>query len=195
MAAADPIPLTAAIIHAPNESVDDMLSSFVQQLAGKGVRVEGLLQKLHRTAPGGACAVDLVDITTGKTYPIFQDLGSGSTACRLDPAGVVASSIVLRRAIEARADLIVVNRFGSMEREGRGLAQEMLAAMAEQLPVLTVVAERYAADWESFTGGLASRLPASPEALRAWFDGIAASGPDVRRSGAAGCDAFPLGRQ
>jgi len=46
---------------------------------------------------------------------------------------------VLRRALEARADLIVVNRFGSMEREGRGLAQEMLAAMAERIPVLTVV--------------------------------------------------------
>ena len=173
--AADPTLLTAAIVHAPNESVDDVLSSFVQELADDGVRVQGLLQKLRCGAPGGSCSVDLVDITTRETYPIFQELGKGSTACRLDPAGVVASSIVLRRALEARADLIVVNRFGSMEREGRGLAQEMLAAMAERIPVLTVVHERYAADWESFTGGLAARLPASRDALRAWFDAVAAT--------------------
>lgn len=178
--AADPIPLTAAIIHAPNESVDDVLSFFAEELADQGVQVEGLLQKRHRSAPEGACAVDLVDIKTRETYPIFQDLGKGSTACRLDPAGVIASSIVLRRAIESRADLIIVNRFGRLEREGRGLAQEMLVAMAEQIPMLTVVAERYAADWEFFTGGLALRLPAAREALRAWFDGIAASRPDVR---------------
>ena len=179
--AADTTPLTAAIIHAPNESVDDIVSSFVRELMDEGVRVEGLLQKVNRAAPGGACTVDLVDIATGETYPIFQDLGEGSTACRLDPAGVVASSVVLRRAIAARADLIVVNRFGSMECQGRGLAQEMLVAMSELLPVLTVVHERYAASWEAFAGGFASRLPATRVALRAWFDGIVASRARVRQ--------------
>ena len=90
--AADPTLLTAAIVHAPNESVDDVLSSFVQELADDGVRVQGLLQKLRCGAPGGSCSVDL-DITIRETYPIFQELGKGSTACRLDPAGVVATNL------------------------------------------------------------------------------------------------------
>ncbi len=177
----EPAPRIAAIIHAPDEPADDVLSCFVAEVAANGVRVQSLVQKRKSNGPGCSCSIDLVDITTQEIYSISQDLGKGSISCRLDPAGVAASSIVLRRAVDDRTELIVANRFGSLEREGRGLAQEMLAAMVEYIPLLTVVAECYAADWESFTGGLAVRLSSIKQALHAWFDSSTAASPEAQR--------------
>lgn len=95
----------------------------------------------------------LVDTLRGDTYPVSQALGQGSSGCRADPQGFARASGVLRQALADAPDLVVCNRFGKLEAAGEGFADELLAVMAEGLPLLTAVAPAYVADWQRFSGG------------------------------------------
>jgi hypothetical protein len=48
---------------------------------------------------------------------MFQDLGHGSTACRIDPAGVLLASEAVRRDIDTGCNLVLLNRFAKLEAE------------------------------------------------------------------------------
>lgn len=159
----------AAIVHAYHASVDGLLADFAFGLKKRGWRVRGVVQQSH--GEGKAHTV-LVDLDDGFAFPLFQKLGAGSASCSVDPGGVAAASIVLRRALHEGADLAIVNRFGALEANGGGFAAEMLALMSEGRPLLTVVADAYLRDWRWFTGGCGSELPASLPALEDWFAGI-----------------------
>jgi hypothetical protein len=117
----------------------------------------------------------LVDIDTGAEYLVSQPLGRDSNACRADTQGFARASVVLRDALAAAPDLVVSNRFGGLEAEGGGFASELLALMAQGVPVLTVVAARHVAAWQHFTGG-AALLPAEPGAVQAWLERFVAAG-------------------
>ncbi|THF62583.1 DUF2478 domain-containing protein [Pseudothauera rhizosphaerae] len=163
----------AAIVHAHHASVDGLLADFAFGLRKRGWRVCGIVQQ-HR----GEAKEDtvLVDLDHGLSFPLFQKLGAGSTSCSVDPGGVAAASIALRRALDEGADLAIANRFGALEAAGGGFAAEMLALMSEGRPLLTVVADDWLRDWRWFTGGCGSELPASPPALEEWFAGVVGAG-------------------
>ena len=111
----------------------------------------------------------LRDLDDSQRFTISQNLGAGSVSCCVDPRGVVAAGIVLRRALAERADLVVVNRFGELEAAGGGFSAEMLALMAEGIPLLTIVADKHLEAWRHFCGGAALLIPPRLEALEAWF--------------------------
>lgn len=162
----------AALRHDGSTDIDALLSQLVARLRAEGRRVRGLLM----TWPDGAVACGamvLVDIDTGDEYLVSQDLGPLAQGCRADPQGFARASAVLRRALaEVPApELVVVNRFGKLEAEGGGLADELLALVAAGIPVLTAVSDQNAPAWERFSGGL-PRLGADDAALADWLAGL-----------------------
>ena len=157
----------AAVTHGPGSHlIDDLLDRFAHELIGRGFRVGGLIQRNCNPLPACAEQMDLVDLLTGEQFVISQDLGPHSNACRVNPAGVVAAAPAISRAITAGVDLLVVNKFGGLEAENAGLSAEMLAAMAEGVPLLTSVGGRYLNEWQKFTGGQTSLL--SPRMTDLW---------------------------
>lgn len=158
-----------AILHADDESVDALLVEFARDLRKRGWQVRGIVQ--IDTPCDEACAsqMALVDLDDGNRFVISQNLGSGSVSCNIDPAGVAAAGVALRRALAEGADLVIANRFGGLEARGGGLTAEMLGLMANGLPLLTVVANRFLGDWRRFTGNAATELPPQREALEAWW--------------------------
>lgn len=156
--------LPIAAIHAASGG-GEVLAVFIAELVGQGVKVRGLVQ---RHAPD----MELVDVVSGQSFAITQDLGSQSESCRIDPAGFAEASVVLRRALAEGAELVVVNRFGKLEAAGGGLAAEMLALMAEQVPVLTCVGPDQRQAWADFTGGAGAALAPDLDALRRWWHGV-----------------------
>lgn len=163
-------PFVAAIVHAEHGAADGLLADFAFGLRASGWRVHGLIQQ-NNDSPGRESAM-LVDLDGGECFPLFQNLGAGSTSCGLDEISVAAASAVLRRALSEKSDLVIVNRFGELEANGGGFAAEMLALMAEGVPLITVVGERYLNDWRHFTGGAAKELWPQREALEAWFSDL-----------------------
>jgi len=161
----------AAIVHDGKHMADSTLLDFVADLRAQGWVLRGLVSGVTVCQTPGAnpCTLRVVrDLHTGKVYPISQNLGKGSVACCLDVGALLDAASVLHRARESAPDLVVINRFGILEADGDGFAQEMLALMTDGIPVLTVVSRSYLEVWRTFTGGLAQELAPERAALTAW---------------------------
>ena len=167
--------LPAAAIHDDGSvDADALLASvaFAQRRAGR--RVAGVVMRYRGARGDCACDMILVDVATGDEFLASQSLGSGSTSCRVDPQAFAEASRVLRAVGDPAPDLVVCNRFGNLERQGQGFASEMLALMARDVPLLTVVSTRHLDAWAEFTGG-AAVLPADADAVSRWLEGSLAA--------------------
>lgn len=166
-ASAEPA-LLAALIDQGDGRANTLLQALAADLHTEGWQVHGLLRSDPDVAGGCARRMVLADVRNGEAFVISQDLGAESTACCLDESGIAAASVALRRAQASAVDLVVVNRFGKLEAVGQGFAAEMLALMADGVPMIVVVGSDHVDAWQHFTGGMAATLPLQPQALRAW---------------------------
>lgn len=165
----------AAVRFVPEDSIDALLGSVAEALVARGLRVSGALQVLSDPAAEGCqCDIDLRSIADGRLFRISQSLGRGSEGCRLDPAGLGACAAALEREVAAGCDLLILNRFGKGEAEGRGFRDLIGQAMLAEIPVLTAVRDSYAADWAAFGRETACNLPPDPAAILAWFENLRA---------------------
>lgn len=162
--------MIAAIVHEHGDDVDRVLAAFAARQLGLGCRVRGLVNLPHESTPTGK-RMALRDVTDPSSYyPISQALGAAACGCNLDPGGIADASAVLRRALHEQPDLVVANRFGTLEAQGQGMADELLALMSAGIPLLTAVKLPYRDAWREFTGGLAAELPVDEAAVQAWWD-------------------------
>lgn len=169
-----PLPLPplrpGAVIHGPgSEEIDALIDRFAAELRRRGFRVGGVVQRNYGPVDDCADRMELVDVATGQSFGISQNLGRESQSCRVDPMGVADASQSVRRAVQERVDLLVVNKFAGLESHGEGLAQEMLDGMAEGVPVLTSIGSRYLNEWQQFTGGFCDLLSPTEQALWDWW--------------------------
>jgi len=171
-------PSVAAIHHDGSSDIDELLAAFAERQRRAGRHVLGLLMSYREPGAGCQCQMFLRDIDTAEEYLVSQPLGRESMSCSADPQGFARASRVLRAALARRPDLVISNRFGSLEAENGGFAAELLALLAQGTPVLTVVATRHLDAWRRFVGE-APLLPAQPDAWRAWFDAVMARRGEV----------------
>lgn len=156
---------TAAVVLPGKETGRDLLEEFVPWASGQGLRLGGLIQRGHDEAV-------LVDLEAGAILPIMQKLGR-EAGCAVDTQAIASAGMVVRGAVERRCDLVIVNKFGPLEADGCGLADEMMAAMANDLALLTTVSTDRLNAWLSFCGGLCQLLPPDQAALRRWASTMA----------------------
>lgn len=161
----------AAIGHDGRIDIDDLLLVFADQQRRAGRKVLGLVMKHRDRGEGCKAAMVLTDIDTGEEYLVSQALGSDSASCSADPQGFARASRVLRDALDRSPDLVVCNRFGSLEATNGGFVAELLALLERGIPVLTVVAPAHVDAWQRFIGE-APLLPADPVAWAAWLDAV-----------------------
>lgn len=158
----------AVVLQDGDEDADALLARFVAELQQSDWRVRGLIQPPR--VPGQPRPMVVIDLEDESVrYDISNPRGSNARGCLVNPAAVADASAVLRRARLEGADLVVVNRFGTLEADGGGLVAEMRELLADSIPVLTVINPRYLEAWRNFTGGTGTELPARMPALQAWF--------------------------
>ena len=56
--------------------------------------------------------------------------------------------------METGADLVIVNRFGKRERDGKGLARVIERALDADIPVVIAVSSESFSDWIKFADGM-----------------------------------------
>ena len=156
------------------DGTEMVLYEFAHLLIDQGWNVGGLAQQTS-LATNGATQMELVDLRTKDRYLISQPLGRDSKGCCLDASGLCDSSAVLRREIESRVDLLIINKFAVAEAEGKGLLQELFMAIEQDIPVLTSVASRYKEDWDRLMGEYGYPIAPTLEALTAWWDQTSAA--------------------
>jgi len=99
---------------------------------------------------------------------IAQDLGPLARGCKLDPGALERAAGLAEAALAQGADLVIVNKFGKREAEGRGFRPLIGQALAAGVPVLIGLAPGRRADFDAFASGMAQEVPPRAAALRAW---------------------------
>lgn len=158
----------AAVVYATGDRIQEFFAQVARRIEGAGVAAAGLLQHSLQGGASDRCMFEMEDLGAGRRYPISQDLGPESSACAIDHAAVAAASVVLRRAIASRPDVVLVNKFGALEAAGEGLRQEMTEIVAAGLPLLTTVNREHLADWRGYVGTTGAELPMDVDAVLAW---------------------------
>jgi hypothetical protein len=148
--------------------IDDLMAAVVRRLRQDGLNLCGLVQENPDGASGCASMV-LVDVASRTRFGISQALGSCARGCRLDPHGLVDAGARLEQALDEKADLLVLNKFGKAEtEEGRGLRGALIRAVELDVPVLTAVRSPYDVAWADFHGGCATTLPPEIDVILDW---------------------------
>lgn len=170
--------MNIAYTMAPGRGDTDLiLFGLARRLAARGLRCCGTVQ-INTERPGaGPCDMDVKVLPEGPVLRISQDLGRDAHGCRLDPLALETAVGIVMTRLAAGADVLIVNKFGKHEAEGRGFREAIAEALARDIPVLVGVNRLNLAAFEEFSGGLAVPLPPQEDALCAWIS--AATGPQV----------------
>jgi len=120
-------------------TTDRLLSLFSRQLIDRGSRLIGVAQTNTECADATLCDMDVQVLPNGPTIRISQSLGPGSTGCRLDPAALEQAVALVTAGLDSNPHLMVVNKFGKHEADGRGFRPVIGEALARGIPVLAGV--------------------------------------------------------
>ena len=148
---------------------DDLLAEVVRAFEDDGLRLAGTVRTQPADPSGHPCDMDLRVLPDGPGFRISQPLGRMAKGCRLD-GGVIEAIATEVEARMASADLLIVNKFGKLEAQGRGLCPAITMAMEIEIPTLVGVNEMNVPDFHAFSDGSAEVLKPDLRAIRAWFE-------------------------
>lgn len=146
---------------------DRFLAAVAARLEMAGVRLAGTVQSNTARADRTRCDMDLRVLPDGPVYRISEDRGAAARGCMLDHGALEQTVAEVARRMDG-ADLLIVNKFGKAESEGRGLVPVISDALARGLPVLVGVNGLNLPLYLDFAGGLSDALPATEETVAAW---------------------------
>jgi hypothetical protein len=161
--------MNLAYTMAPGRGDTDLiLHRLASQLAARGFRCCGTVQINSERADAGPCDMDVQVLPAGPVLRISQDLGPSARGCRLDPAALETAAGLVSASLAHGADILIVNKFGKHEAEGRGFRTVIAEALALGIPVIAGVNALNLPAFEEFAGGLATRLSPDFDRLADW---------------------------
>lgn len=164
---------------------DPVIAEAAERLVAIGHSVVGLVQSNTERGDGCRCDMDVKVLPSGEIFRISQDRGPGARGCRLDPAMLEAGVALVDRALQDAPDILILNKFGKHEAEGRGFRQTIAEALARDIPVLLGVNPLNLEAFLNFAGDLAEEVGPQAGAIAAWC-------ADVLTGAEAGADRSPL---
>lgn len=151
---------------------DLLLAAFARQLAEKSVRLSGVVQSNTACEGSERCDMDVEVLPEGPVIRISQSLGTGSRGCRLDPSALEQAVGLVSPTLSFSPELLIINKFGKHEADGRGFRPVIAEALMENIPVLTAANDINESEFLAFSDGLAAKLDPSLVELQSWFDTV-----------------------
>lgn len=149
-------------------TADRLLAELAHRLATSGWPLAGVVQINRETTQGRPCDMDLQVIGQSRHIRISHNLGLHSSGCRLDAHGLETAVGLVATALAARPALLILNKFGKAEAEGRGFRSIIGQALAQDIPVLTAVRQPNMDRFLAFADGMAAAVSADICALQDW---------------------------
>jgi nucleoside-triphosphatase THEP1 len=157
---------------------DEVLARLAAKLAKNGLRTCGIAQintaNIDCQFP---CDMDVQVLPDGPTIRISQSLGREAKGCRLDPAALEDAVADVNTRLQNGADVLILNKFGKHEADGRGFRDVIAEALSQDIPVITGVNKQNLDAFMKFTGGIAEQVPATIDELTNWLDNIKVTSP------------------
>lgn len=154
---------------------DRLLWQFADHLQVCGFKLAGVVQTnsdrpQKSGAPSHHCDMDVRVLPGGPVIRINQVLGEEARGCRLNPQALEQAVALVEGALNAGTDLLIINKFGKHEAEGRGFRPLIAEAMSRGIPVLLGVNALNLEAFEAFAGELAEEIAPEAAELSAWFE-------------------------
>ncbi len=147
---------------------DLLIREVAMRLHAGGVRVAGAVQVNIETDANRKCHMDLHILTGDDVVRISQDLGAMSRGCRLDPGGLERAVGLVSAELANNPQIVIINKFGKQELEGRGFRPVIGEALSAGIPVLTAVNRSNLDGFLEFGQDFAQPVPNDAEALLDW---------------------------
>jgi len=147
-----------AIVYANEAYPRSTFERIVEQCRRWGLRPAGVLQHPVCSDGAGHCDVALEELSTGLRTNLFEDRGPGASGCRLDQAALAHVNSQVARSFDADPDILILNKFGKVEAEGRGLLDLVALAIDRGIPVVIGVPVRNLTAWRKFADGMSVEL-------------------------------------
>ena len=150
---------------------DLLLDRLAERLLARGCRVSGTVQINTECDAGGPCDMDVRVLPDGPVIRISQSLGKDARGCRLDPEALETAVGLVEASLGDGSDLLIINKFGKHEADGRGFRGVIGEALARGIPVLVGLNPLNEERFREFAGGMAENVPATVEDLERWAVG------------------------
>ncbi len=155
------------VIATKETTANPTLAEVARILQSEGVTIAGACQINEDPQDGSPYHMDLHMIPSGQVVRISQSLGPLSSGCRLDGAALEEAVGLVQTSLEG-ATLLIANKFGKQEAEGRGFRPLIGEALAAGIPVLLAVRDETLCTFETFTEGVGEELPNDTATVLQW---------------------------
>lgn len=164
--------MNLAYTMAPGRGDTDLiLFKLAKVLAARGLRCCGTVQINSERADAGPCDMDVQILPEGPVLRISQNLGRAARGCRLDPAALETAVGLVSARLDLGADVLIVNKFGKHEAEGRGFRTVIAQALSSGVPVLVGTNPLGLPAFQDFAEGMAIGLTPDCGELADWVSG------------------------
>ena len=153
---------------------DPLLAGLVRQMTDRGLRVCGTVQTNSAPTDGTRCDMDLRLLPDGPVLRISQNRGKLARGCRLDADSLETAVAAVAATLASGADLLVINKFGKHEAEGRGFRTVIASALDRNIPVLVGLNALNREAFDRFASGAAMELAADYRTILDWANLAAA---------------------
>ncbi|UWQ23645.1 DUF2478 domain-containing protein [Leisingera aquaemixtae] len=153
-------------------ATDRLLSELAERLQAKGLRLAGIVQTNVECYDKELCDMDVRVLPDGETIRISQSLGAGARGCRLNPEALeqAVGQVSATLQSDPAPQLLIVNKFGKHEADGRGMRPIIGEALALGIPVISGVNKMNAEPFQAFADGLAVEAGPDLDALAEWAE-------------------------
>ena len=149
--------------------LDLVLFRLANDLAAKGWKTAGVVQINTERETCHPCDMDVQILPDGPSIRISQSLGREAKGCRLDPAALEKAVAAVTQRLAGEVDVLIVNKFGKHEADGRGFRDVIAEALSLNIPVITGVNGINEKAFLAFSGGMAQQVTADVSDLVAWL--------------------------
>ena len=154
--------ILAAVVYNEQSYPDEIFKRVVDRCRLQGTRMAGVVQHRARD-PGHSCDMLLEDLATGRKTSIFADRGHGAKGCQMDEDAMLQLVSGIELALKNGSDLVVLNKFGKVEAEGRGMRDLIAQAVCLDIPLIVGVPARHLQSWREFAREFSVELNSSDD--------------------------------
>lgn len=158
----------AYVISPERGATDRLLTDLAERLMARGMPLAGVVQTNTECADNAKCDMDLRVLPDADTIRISQSLGAGARGCRLNPSELERAVALVGASLADTPRLMIVNKFGKHEADGRGFRPLIGEALAQGIAVIAGLNGLNEDKFQDFAGGMAVRLDPDLDALEKW---------------------------
>lgn len=148
-------------------ATDAAIVAVVDRLRLMGLALAGTVQTNLDRVKDHPCDMDLLALPQGPAFRISQELGTGARGCRLN-SGLLEDLVMEVARHLTGADVLIINKFGKLEAQGRGFVPLIAEALERGIPVIVGVNGLNLPAFLQFAEGEARDLGPNPQAIADW---------------------------